>query len=111
VTQKPPDGQWQWEQPHWDSPDDEAVQDPPKPTGGFVEPLAGAVIVPASRPAAPSVVESGLRVVSGIAWPVAIAAAILGYGGWVLNLALAFVVSAVFANVASELKRRRKGTP
>jgi hypothetical protein len=109
VTQKPPEDQWHWEQPDWDSPIDESEQDPPKPTGELAEPLAGGVIVPVSRPASPSVVESGLRVISGIVWPVAIVLAILGFGGWVLNMALAFVVSALLGNLATELKRRRKG--
>lgn len=106
-----PDGQQQWQQPNWSAaPAPDAEQDRPawNSGDGGAEAVSG-VVVPVSPPPPPSVIESGLRVVSGIAWPVAIVLALLGYGGWVLNIAGAILVTALFGNIATEMKRRRKG--
>jgi len=66
------------------------------------------VLVPAAPAPPPSLGESTLNVIGGIAWPMAIALAIFGVGGWMLNLALAFVVSATAGAIAGEMKKRRK---
>jgi hypothetical protein len=113
VTETPGD-QPQWQQPHWEPP-------PSQPEARSAEPAQPDFhqtnLQPANKSsvstavALPSLFESGLRVLTGIAWPVAIALAVLGYGGWVVNLALAFVITAVFSSTANELKRRRKRQP
>ena len=60
----------------------------------------------------PSVLESTLNVVSGVIWPLFIAATIFGFGyGWVANVFAAIVVSSLLRGIATELKRRRRYLP
>lgn len=106
MTTPPPD-QPRWQQPDWTeaTPADQA--DPvfisvPAP------PLSGSVIVPRTPPPPPSILESTLNVVTGVIWPVAIALAIFGYGGWVSNVLIAIVASSLFGGIAGEMKKRRR---
>ncbi len=108
MTETPGDSR-KWQQPEWDRTAD-AEQDPPNSPGDAFFSSASSThsVVPLTPPPPPTLFESGLRVATGIAWPVAIALAVLGYGDWILNLALAFVFTALFSSTATELKRRRK---
>lgn len=105
MSQNPSDEQ-QWQQPAWDSPAGDAVSDPQPLQQGLV-PVSGEVLVPA-RPSAPSALESTLTVILSAIWPVAIVAAILGYGGWWLNIGAAIVLSSVIGAINGELAKRRK---
>lgn len=94
-----------WQQPSWNDPDQAGLPEPP-----LIEPnplQTGAVLVPATPARPPSVVESTLNVVAAVAWPLAIVLAILGTGGWLLNLGAAFVISAAAGAISGELRKRR----
>ncbi len=56
----------------------------------------------------PSFLESTLTVVLSAVWPVAILAAILGYGNWWWNIGGAIVLSSVIGAINGELAKRRK---
>ncbi len=106
MTTPPPD-QPRWQQPDWTeaTPAEEAdpiLNPPPAP------PLSGSIIVPRTPTPPPSVLESTLNVVTGVIWPAAIALAIFGYGGWVSNILIAIVASALFGGIAGEMKKRRR---
>jgi len=49
-----------------------------------------------------------LKVLSGLAWPVMIGLALLGYGGWIGNIVVAILVSSVLGAIVKELDRRRR---
>lgn len=108
VTTKPPEDQQRWQQPAWDAPTADAESDPPKATIDFGEPLSGAVLVPATPAPPPSVIESGLTVIGAVAWPVAIALALFGVGGWWLNIVVVLVLSSLTSAIAGEMKKHRK---
>lgn len=106
MTTPPPD-QPRWQQPDWTeaTPAEEAdpiLNPPPAP------PLSGSIIVPRTPTPPPSVLESTLNVVTGVIWTAAIALAIFGYGGWVSNILIAIVASALFGGIAGEMKKRRR---
>ncbi|MCE1174527.1 MAG: hypothetical protein LWW77_07980 [Propionibacteriales bacterium] len=94
-----------WQQPSWNGPDQVGMGEPP-----LIEPLppqTGVVLVPATPARPPSVMESTLNVVAAVAWPLAIVLAIMGTGGWLLNLGAAFVISAAAGAISGELRKRR----
>ena len=103
---QPPSDEQQWQQPAWDSPAGDAVSDP-QPLEQGLTPVSVEVLVPA-RPSAPSFLESTLTVVLSAVWPVAILAAILGYGNWWWNIGGAIVLSSVIGAINGELAKRRK---
>lgn len=105
MSQTPSEEQ-QWQQPAWDATSADPIADPPRADQGLA-PVAGEVLVPARR-RPPSALESTLTVVVSAVWPVAIVAAILGYGSWVWNLGAAIVLSSVIGAINGELANRRK---
>ena len=103
-----------WQQPSWNDRDRAASPEPPlieppliEQTGAAEAVPPGMVLVPAAPPRPPSVIESTLNVVAAIAWPLAIVLAIMGTGGWLLNLGAAFVISAAAGAIGGELRKRR----
>lgn len=88
----------QWRQPPFEPPADEPAEPP----------VSGELLLPANAAPPPSVVESTLRVIAGVVWPIMIALAIFGIGGWMGNILIAIITSVVLGNVGEELKRRRK---
>lgn len=105
MSQTPSEEQ-QWQQPAWDASSADPIADPPRADQGMT-PVTGEILVPVRR-TPPSALESTLTVVLSAIWPVAIVAAILGYGGWVLNLGVAILLSSVLGAINRELARRRK---
>jgi len=105
VSQPPSDEQ-QWQQPVWDATPSDSIADPPRADQGMA-PVSGEILVPARR-VPPSALESTLTVVVSAVWPVAILAAILGYGSWLLNIGAAIVLSSVIGAITGELAKRRK---
>lgn len=104
-----PDDRRQWQQPSWDPTSAGEQDQQPEPELQFHgQASVGGSLLPLAEAKPPTLFESGLRVAAGITWPVAIALAILGYGNWILNLAVAFVVTAVSSSTATEMRRRRK---
>lgn len=87
---------------------------------GFVPPTSpdataessGLEVIPAApHPVAvppPSVLESTLKVLSGLPWVVMIGFALLGIGNWMLNIVIAIVASGLLGGIVAELDRRRK---
>lgn len=104
------DAESQWQQPPFDP---AAAQPGPAGQSGWLAVPAtsfGSNPVPVDR-RPPSVLESTLRVVSGVVWPLFIAATIFGFGyGWA-NIFAAIVVSSLLRGFATELKRRRRYLP
>jgi hypothetical protein len=112
VTTPTGDESHLWQQPSWNDRDQAASAEPPlvEPTMPVESvPPPGMVMVPVTPPRPPSVIESTLNVVAAIAWPVAIVLAIMGTGGWLLNLGAAFVISAAAGAIGGELRKRRGG--
>jgi len=105
VSQTPSEEQ-QWQQPAWATPSADPISDPP-PREQSLQPVTGSVIVPAKE-SAPSALESTLNVLVSAIWPVAIVAAILGYGSWWWNIGGAIVLSSVLGAISGELAKRRK---
>ncbi len=107
--QQPRESEPRWEQPGWSQrADDQAEPIEPEPILPD-DVLTNAPLDVRLTPSAPSVVESTLRVVSAIVWPVAIAFSILGLGGgWVFNMAGAFLISAAASAIRGELRHRRR---
>ncbi len=91
---------------HWEQPGFDPLQE----TGAAASP--GQELAPvAPRPVPvppPSVLESTLKVLSGLPWVVMIGLALMGIGGWVSNIVIAIVASGVLGAVVAELDRRRK---
>ncbi|MCB0912149.1 MAG: hypothetical protein KDB60_11100 [Propionibacteriaceae bacterium] len=87
----------QWQQPSFE-PDAPALPDP----------VTGPTLVPATPPPPPSVMESTLRVVAGVVWPVMIGLVFLGIGNWMLNIIFAIVVSTLLQRTAGEMRNRRR---
>lgn len=94
-----------WQQPSWKDPDQAVSPEPPLIEPSTTEP--GRVLVPTTPPRPPSVIESSLNVISAVAWPLAIVLALIGTGGWLLNLGAAFVISAAAGAISGELRKRR----
>lgn len=61
-----------------------------------------------SRRIPPSVLESVLRVLSGVLFPLALVLAIFGFGGFLVNIVVAMVAAALMRQVAGEMARRRR---
>ena len=93
-----------------DEPEPQWLQPPFEPLADEVAepPVTGELLLPANAGPPPSVVESTLRVVAGVVWPIMIALAIFGIGGWMGNILIAIITSVVLGKVGEELKRRRK---
>lgn len=109
MSQTPTDDQ-RWQQPSWESqpPYSADEQDPLTSSGGLSAPLSGAVILPSTSVKPPSVLESSLNVLGAVTWPAAIALALFGVGGWLVNIVLAIVISGALSAIASEMKKHRK---
>ena len=69
---------------------------------------SGSVIVPAVTTAPPSVVETAVKTVAGVVWPVMILLALMGAIGWWPAILIAIVSSTVLGNVGGHLRSRRK---
>lgn len=95
---RPDEPEPQWRQPPFEPPADEASSPP----------VSGELLLPANAAPPPSLAESTLRVVAGVVWPIMIALAIFGIGGWVGNILIAIITSVVLGKVGEELRRRRK---
>ena len=104
VTNAPSTGEPepQWRQPPFSS------ENEPKaaPLKGPV--ASGSVIVPAGTTAPPSVVETAVKTVAGVVWPVMILLALMGAIGWWPAILIAIVSSTVLGNVGGHLRSRRK---
>lgn len=100
-----PDQRWtqpkdqQWTQPDFASQPDAAPSTPPVVTGPILLP-AGA------PPPPPTALESGLRIVARLVWPVMILLALMG-GSWWMNILIAIIASTILDQVVRELRRRR----
>jgi hypothetical protein len=104
VTNAPPTGEQepQWRQPSFPS------ENAPKaePVGSRV--TSGSVLVPKAVTPPPSVVETTVRTVAGVVWPVMILLAVMGVVGWWPAILIAIVGSTVLGNVGRHLRSRRK---
>lgn len=107
--QQPRGPEPRWEQPGW-SQASRSTPRPADPEPTFPdEVLTGSPIVARRTPQPPSVIESTLRVFGGVVWPLAIVASIFQVGGgWVFNLAGAFLITAATGAITAELRRRRR---
>lgn len=94
-----------WQQPSWKDADQAVSPEPPLNEPAPTE--SGRALVPTAPARPPSVIESTLNVVTAVAWPLAIVLAIMGTGGWLLNLGAAFVISAAAGAISGELRKRR----
>lgn len=92
----------QWRQPSFPS------ENKPKaaPVEGTV--ASGSVLVPAGTTPPPSVVETAVKTVAGVVWPVMILLALMGAVGWWPAILIAIVGSTVLGNVGGHLRSRRK---
>jgi len=98
VSSTGPEGQ---SEPQWQQP---AFSPAPEPLPATAVPVERAPVpVPP-----PSILESMLKVLSGLAWPVMIGLALLGFGGWVANIVIAIIASSVLGAIVKELDRRRR---
>jgi hypothetical protein len=104
------DPESQWQQPPFDPAAGQVA--PAGQSGWLVVPTngMGSDLVPADR-RPPTVLESTLRVVSGVVWPVFLGLAFFHIGNWALNVFAAIVVSSLLGGIATELRRRRKYQP
>ena len=94
--------QFQWQQPKFDQPTD-GVTDP-------IPTVTGRIIVKNEPTPPPSRLESTVNVVAGLVWPVAILLAILGYGGFFLNVVVALIISSALKSISRDMKRRRNAS-
>jgi hypothetical protein len=92
----------QWRQPSFPSENEQ------KATPVDIPVASGSVLVPATPIAPPSVVETTVKTVAGVVWPVMIVLAIVGVMGWWQAIIVAIVASAVLGNVGGHLRARRK---
>jgi hypothetical protein len=92
----------QWRQPSFPS------ENEPKATPVEGPVASGSVIVPATPMAPPSVVETTVKTVAGVVWPVMIVLALMGMIDWWPAILIAIVGSTVLGNVGGHLKSRRK---
>ncbi len=69
--------------------------------------VTGSVLVPHAQIPPPGGLESVLRVLSGVLWPVVIAILIFGGGRWWFGIIFAIIASGILKQVTGELKRRR----
>jgi hypothetical protein len=104
VTNAPSTGEPepQWRQPSFPSEN--------KPKAAAVEGTvaSGSVIVPAGTTPPPSVVETAIKTVAGVVWPVMILLVLMGAVSWWPAILIAIVSSTVLGNVGGHLKSRRK---
>ena len=66
------------------------------------------MIVPAGVVPPPSVLETTVRTISGVVWPVMIVLALMGTVSWWPAILIAIVTTTVLGNVSGHLKARRK---
>ena len=105
----------QWSQPPfapgYQEPEPAGYQNPqptyPAPPPLLPEAVSGAVLVPNAKIPPPGAVESILRVISGLLWPLVIAVLIFGGGSWWWGFIFAIIAGAVLKQITGELKRRR----
>lgn len=104
VTNPPPTGEPepQWRQPSFPS------ENEPRPTPVEGPVASGSVIVPATTTTPPSVVETTVKTLAGLVWPVMIFLAVMGVTGWWPAILIAIVSSTVLGNVGGHLRSRRK---
>lgn len=118
-TESPEPQPWQAQQPEpqWSQPPFAPGYQEPEPVGyGAAQPsplpalpdvVSGSVILPGATVPPPSVIESVLRVIAGLLWPLVIAVLIFGGGSWWFGIIFAIIASAVLKQITQELKRRR----
>jgi len=82
-----------------------AAQPPAPPALPAV--LSGSVLLPGAAIPPPGILESTLRVIAGLLWPLVIAVLIFGGGSWWFGIIFAIIASAVLKQITQELKRRR----
>jgi hypothetical protein len=94
-------------EPQWRQPSFPSENEPPAtPVESTV--ASGSVILPATPTPPPSVVETVVKTVAGVVWPVMIVLAIMGVMGWWQAIIVAIVASAVLGNVGGHLRSQRK---
>ncbi len=104
MTSNAPQGE---QEPQWQQPSFQPAPDPaPAPAGPPV--TSGSLILPAGRVQPPSAVETTVRTLSGLVWPVMILLAIMGVAPFWPAILAAIVTSTVLGNVSRHLKARRK---
>jgi hypothetical protein len=104
VTSNAPQGE---QEPQWQQP---SFQPAPEPASAPAEPPVthGSLILPAARLQPPSAVETTVRTLSGLVWPVMILLAIMSVVDFWPAILVAIVTSTVLGNVGRHLKARRK---
>lgn len=109
-----PEPEPQWNQPPfapgYQEPEPEPYQNPrlqPAAPSPLPDVVSGSVLVPNAKVPPPGVVESVLRVLSGVLWPAVIAILIFGGGSWWFGIIFAIIASAVLKQITQELRRRR----
>lgn len=89
-------------EPNWQQPPFAPGPEDPAPT------VSGAIVVPGGDPAPPSVLESVIRVIAGVVWPVMLVLGIFGPVPFFAAMVIALVASSVLTTVSKELKQRRR---
>ena len=92
----------QWQQPSFQP----GKESGPVPSEPLV--TSGSLIVPAGAMPVPSVIETTVRTISGVVWPVMIVLALMGAVSWWPAILIAIVTTTVLGNVSGHLKARRK---
>lgn len=104
MTSNAPQGE---QEPLWQQPSFQPGKDPgPAPSEPLV--ASGSVIVPAGAVPPPSVIESTVRTISGVVWPVMIVLWLMGTVSFWPAILVAIVTTTVLGNVSRHLKARRK---
>ncbi|MDQ7994016.1 MAG: hypothetical protein AAGC63_12230 [Propionicimonas sp.] len=101
----------QWSQPPFAPGYQEAQQfgypTAPPPQPALPDVVSGSVLIPGGRVPPAGGLESTLRVISGLLWPLVIAVLIFGGGSWWFGIIFAIIASAVLKQITRELRRRR----
>jgi len=79
----------------------------PSPPPALPDVVSGSVLLPGAAVPPPGGLESVLRVISGVLWPLVIAVLIFGGGSWWFGIIFAIIASAVLKQVTREMRRRR----
>ena len=95
MSQSPTEDRPEWQQPPFTPPAEDAPV------------VSGQVVVPGEQPAAPSVLESGISMVTGLIWPVMIFLGIFGRIPFMVAIFLAIVASIILGRLAKHLRQQR----
>jgi hypothetical protein len=95
------------QEPQWQQPSFQPGKEPgPAPSEPVV--ASGSLIVPFAAVPPPSAIETTVRTISGLVWPVMIVLAIMGGIDFWPAILIAIVTSTVLGNVSRHLKAQRK---